>query len=411
MKLTATRARRTVARARLTFEDHVEDPRNPRGRRHPHRGLLSLAVAALAAGKRTLREAEDLSHDLPLKARRAFGLRTTVSDTAMYELFRAQSPEGLRAVLQDQVRADLRSKAVTNDRFPGGVLSIDGKGAGSGKGPPPHPECRTTVGDAEGTAYWHLFTLRAALTSSSAAPVLDQEFLDDHTGEPTAFPVIFERASGAFPRLFRFVTADAGNTSAANARLVLERSKVYVFGLKANLRRLYGIASDALADAPVVAETIERYRGGTCRRELRRVGCPAGVAFPGATQFWAVRRIQEGGGKPDVEERLFVTAVPFDELSPDEILALVRLHWGIENNANWTMDMLFEEDQRSPCSKGNGILVISWLRLLAYNIVSVVRARARLRDRRLIPWRRAYELVYQALLIDPAEGGRVVPIR
>ena len=50
-----------------------------------------------------------------------------------------------------------------------------------------------------------------------------------------------------FPRLFRYVTADAGIISEENAREVLEAGKHYLFALKQNLKWLYRYALLALA--------------------------------------------------------------------------------------------------------------------------------------------------------------------
>jgi predicted transposase YbfD/YdcC len=125
----------------------------------------------------------------------------------------------------------------------------------------------------------------------------------------------------------------------------------------------------------------------------------ADTKFPGAAQFLAVRRIRaRDDGATEHEERLFVTAVPWEEMSPQRLLKLVRLHWGIENGNNWTADVILKEDSHSPCKVGNGIVIVSWLRLLAYNLVSAFRAHLPLKDRRVQSWGRAMEMLYQGFL-------------
>ncbi len=400
--ISSTRAARIIDRSDLDFEP-LRDPRDRRGVRHEHAALLRLLVAGLASARPTARAIEDLSEDLSPAVRRTFGLKGIVSDTALYELVCRQEVEGFREVLWAQLRRDLERKAITNDLFPGGVLSIDGKGAGGGEGEKPIEACRQTVCDVKHTPVWHLYTLRSALTSSSARPYLDQEFINDKAWETLTFPKVLRRVADRFPKLFRYVTVDAGMTSAANAKEVLDLGKLYVFALKANLHRLYALAQREMAGAPVVASTTERAQGKTVTRELRRVPCPEDTRFPSATQLWAVRYVATAdGGTTEAQERFFITAVPWDEISPDLILALVRLHWGIENGAHWTEDVVFAEDQRSPCRKGNGIAVVSWLRLLAYNLVAVFRSHLPKKDRLPRCWRRACELIYQAFLVhDP----------
>lgn len=401
--VTPARARRIVLRANLSFQDHVQDPRDVDRVKHGLRGILNLLAVGFAAGKKVLRDIEDVSSDLKVSVLRALGLTGAVSDTTLYELLVGQSPDGFREVLHEQVKNDLRSKAIRNDVFPGGVLTIDGKGAGSGYGEAPNSSCRETVCDKNGTKVWHLYCLRAVLTSSSACPCLDQEFLNSKTGETTAFPGMLERTRTAFPKLFRYVTSDAEFPSAKNAAAVLANKKVYVFGLKANRRRLFDLANRELPGAPVVASTTERTRGGVEHRELRRARCPAETNFPGAEQFWAIRRTEfKSNGTSETEERIFITATPWDELSPEQCLQLVRLHWMIENGSNWTADVILKEDSHSPCNTGNGVLIVSWLRLLAYNLVSVFRAYLPQKDRRPQSWRRSMELLYHAFLSSVA---------
>lgn len=404
VRMTNARARRIVARAKLPFQKHVADPRDTRGRRHAHAGLLGLIVVALMVAKRTLRATEDLASDLGASF---LGLKQTPSDSTLYRLLQEQEPEGFRDVLQDQVRRDVDSKAIKNDLFPGGLLSFDGKGACSGYGPSPNPWCRSTVCDEEGTKVWNAYTLRAALTSSSATPYLDLEFLDDKTGETSAFPDMFGRLVQRFPQLFRYVSGDAEFTSAQNASIVRKANKHYVFGLKKNRRRLYDWATRELETSAIVQTTTEPYQGYDVRRELRRVRCSPQTRFPDAKQVWAVRRVVvEDGDEVEVEERLFITSIPWSELPPRRILRLVRLHWRIENNANWTADVVFGEDSGSPCQTGNGAVVFCWLLVLALNLVAIFRAKLPTKDNLPTSWARTFELLYQAFLRISWTGGQ-----
>jgi len=365
----------------------------------PLPGVMSLLVAGFACGKMVLRSVEAFSEDMDQATRKKLGLSCRVSDTTQWELLKRTQAEGFRETLWGSLRRDIDSKAITNDLFPGGAVAYDGKGAGSGWGDAPNTECRTSVCDDEGTEFWDIFALRACLISSSAHPVIDQELIPSKKGEATTFPKMLERDVGRFPRLFRYVTGDAGLASATNANKVLELGKVYLFQIKGNFSKLYPFAQSLLDEAAVVAYTKERYQGAEVRRELRRVKVPANVSFPGATQFLSVRQVRTGAdGSVETEDRIYITATPWRELSPNRLLQLVRLHWVIENGANWTADMIFEEDNRRPCNQGFGPNVVSWLMLLAYNLVSVFRAHLPQKDRLLVSWERARELIYQALL-------------
>lgn len=398
MRMTEARAARVVRRAHLPFSQHVEDPRS-RGD-FALQGILSIVVAGFSCQDYSLRDIEGFSESLPDKMLRRLGLARAISDTAIYELLPRLRPDELRAVVWAQIRQDLDSKAIRNDLFPGGVLTFDGKGAGSGMGESTTPSCRNSVCDAKGTACWDAFALRACLTSSSARPVLDQQFILRKKNEVSTFPEIFGRLERQYPKLFRYVTHDAGLTSAANAKVALNAGKHYMGAIKSNFAKLFPLANELLDSAPARAVTNEKAHGKQIRRELRKVRVPPGVEFPGATEFWGVRQTDvNNAGKVVVENRTFIVSIPVEELTDDQRLTLVRLHWGIENGANWTADMVLDEDSRTPCTAGEGVPVIGWLRVLAYNLLSVFRAHLPLRDGRPESWRQCARQIREALLL------------
>ncbi len=401
--LTPDRAARVIARCSHTF-DAVEDVRLDRGKRYAMAGMLNAIVGALASGKTAFRGAEAFAADVDLTVRRALQINGSPSDTAYRELVARLGPDGFREQLWSQVREDLDHKAVTNDLLAGGAISMDGKGKASGMGRAPNATCRQSVCDKDGTVCWNLFALEAVLISSSARPILDMQFIDGKSGEATNFPRLLGRTvNGPFPQLFRYVFTDSGMASASNAQFTLDLKKVYVFAIKENFNRLFPLAQGLLASTPAVAETTDRSKGLTVHRQLRRVPVPNDVDFPGATQFWGLHETctNDQGQVVHEEHRVYITAVPWDELSPEVILKFVRLHWGIENNCNWTLDEIFLEDTRTPCGAGQGPQVMSWLRALAYNLVAVFRAHLPEKDRAPEMWRRVLDLVYQAMLGVP----------
>lgn len=126
---------------------------------------------------------------------------------------------------------------------------------------------------------------------------------------------------------------------------------------------------------------------------------PDDTTFPGATQFIGIRQIRISvDGGTECEDRVYITSVPWRELSPKQLLKLVRLHWKTENGANWTTDVILEEDVRRPCNKGFGPSVVSWLIVLAYNLIAVFRAHLPKKDGLPQSWERARELIYQSVL-------------
>ncbi len=404
-KLTAKRVLTLYQRVGLSFA-WVADRRAHRGRQSPLPALIRLMVVGLCCGIRRLRQIEALSADVPSSVRRKLGLRSKrTSDTTLYEMLQRHTASyfGFREALYEQLRTDLDKKRIENDFFKGGVVSIDGKCAGWGKGEPPNRWCQKGFFNYGADASWRLMTLRASLTSSSARPVLDQLFLTAD-GEATSFPTLFERTVKQFPRLFAYVTADAGISSYDNAKAVVEAGKQYLFALKLNHRWLYRIACDLLRNADVSATWSERYRGKLVVRELR-CASTAGHGFHGAKQFVSVTttRIDKKGGKI-VNTRLFITSIDDGQMSKDRLLTLVRLHWGIENCPNWTCDVVLEEDSHCPCRTGNGLTTMAWLNIIAYNIIAVFRSRSPRHEGRRPPWRNILTTVYHAFVYWEPKG-------
>ncbi len=406
MAITEAQARRAAGYADLPFDDRVVDPRHRRGSVHPHQGLLGVLALAFAAGKRTLRRVEDFSQDLGRGARRALGLvRVKVSDTALFQVLARQGRAGLRETVYAQVKGWLSRKLISHDLFRLGVMSFDGKGTWSSTAKAVEGTKASSC-DPSGSPLNHFGALRAVLTSSSARPCLDQEFIGAKESEPNAFRTMFPRLAEHFGRTFRIVTADAGLCARELAQLVVDAGKWYLFGLKENQPNLYQLAHRYFFHHhernELRARTEERYRGKTIVRELFTwsVVGHSQNDMPGLVELWYVAQTTRNDqGAFALEQRYFVSAIPAGEISDDEKLSLVRLHWGIENGAHWTMDMVLGEDDSQPCQTSREAMeVVAWLRVLGYNIVSLYRAKGPQQDGRPLPWERVTEKLRDVLL-------------
>ena len=181
--------------------------------------------------------------------------------------------------------------------------------------------------------------------------MLDFETIGEKAGEAPAFRVAFPRVVEEFGHLFKVVTADAGLACRENSTMVRGAKKHFLWSLKGNQEKLQELAESRFAGrlGPVLAQTDDRRSGFWEKRELHAVTVTpeekAAVDFPHAEQLWRVRQ-QKGHGSRVVSEemRYFVTSLPQGRYKPEKELALVRLHWGIENGHNWTMDMALLED-------------------------------------------------------------------
>lgn len=403
MKLSKAKAARATRRASLDWK-RIRDPRKARGKRHPLPGILNLLVSAMASGSRTLRDVETFCDDSTAQARKALGLKRAASDTATDALLRATSAAQMPSVLERQVKEGLKTKSIVNDDFDEGVVAIDGKKVWVGKFAA-HRLCQQHTCD-DGRPYWMLFAQRAVLISSSAKPCMGQHFIANKEAETSEFADFFGFLQNHYGKSFEMVTSDAGACSRKNARVIHTANKGYLFSLKENQPNLLhetmsrlgskGTPRDELLEPEL--KTIERYRGRDVIRELFRVQVEPGdseIDMAGVRQLWRIRQTQvrrnrHGKMEREVEDRYFITN---RVLSGPKALRLVRLHWGIENNAFWTLDMVLGEDEGSPCQRGEALVVISWLRLLAYNIVSLWRSKLPTRHGDKPSWRRAADLL------------------
>jgi hypothetical protein len=414
MAVTKAQRVRAAGRASIPWSEQLKDPRHARGQRHGHHGLLALVAVAFACGRTVLRRMEDLSADLGRLARRRLEVPRRISDSTLYRLLASQTPAGLRETVWAMVKEQFEKKVFMHDLFSMGVLSFDGKSTwtSSRKSIPGAKE--STAGES-GKPFWSFAAQRAVFTSSSARPCVDQELIAEKEGESPAFRVVFRRLAESFSRLFLIVTADAGMTCWDNAQLVVDAAKHYLFALKGNQERLFTVAQQWLVPgvAPKRAYTSENRNGVRVDRELYTLtvaGAPE-MAFPGVEQLWCVRQLTFATAGLTQEVRYFLSSIPPTLLTPHEQLRLVRLHWGIENGHNWTMDVMLGEDDRQPCQASrDSIAVVCWLRIIGYNLLAAWRSRGPTKDKLPQPWRRAMELLRDALVGAFVPEGSPVPL-
>ena len=399
---------RAVKRCRVEWDSEVVDPRDRRGRRHKHHGLLNLLVLGFASGLSTLRRIEELSADLRNAARAVLGLRRTVSDTTLYMLLSSHAVAGLRNTLVAQVKALWRGKRISNDLFPFGVLSFDGKSVWSSAWK--SIEGAKEMVTENGLVFSSLAMLNAVLVSSSARPCVDLQLIREKSGESPAFREMIRRVAATFHSMFDIVTGDAGLMCRENAALIRGLGKHFVFTVKGNQQRLFGLAEHIFGSSSASARvtTTERRNGATVTRILDTQvvsDVVDGIGIYGAQELWRIEQETESdAGERTTEVRYFISSLPSRKLSPTQKLQLVRLHWGIENNRHWTMDVMFEEDDRQPCQLSRrSVEVVCWLRALAYNLVASLRTAARQKDRRPQPWRRTMQRIRDLLVTLPEE--------
>jgi hypothetical protein len=335
-----------------------------------------------------------------------------VPDTTLWDVLPQLDVAELRAKLHAQIYGAWRSKTLAPVDLPCGVVAIDGKGLGALE----HDAdgaAQKNQRSHDGTPYWLARSLRAVLTSAEARPCLDQLPIAARSNEMGSFAAFFAellRVYGAGD-LFEIVTVDAGLTSRANADLVAAANKGYVMALKGPQPELLAEAERLLRlrRTPDAETDWEPYQGAKVRRRFFRTAEIAGYHdWQHLRQAWLVETtVIDGDGTTEIDRRYFLTNLPCGRLTPAQCLLLVRRHWGIENDCFWTLDVQWREDALPWCTQGRAVEVLSWLRLMAYNLLQLAR-RTHLRRRdttglREAPpaWRRVFAWVRQAFQRPP----------
>lgn len=92
--------------------------------------------------------------------------------------------------------------------------------------------------------------------------------------------------------------------------------------------------------------------------------------FPHVGQvFWIAREVTHlKKNKQSLEIVYGITSLTPEKASPERLLELNRMHWGIENALHWVRDETFGED-RSQIRTGSAPRVMATLRNLAITIL------------------------------------------
>jgi predicted transposase YbfD/YdcC len=395
--------------------DRVVDPRSKQGRRWPLATLLRTVVVGLIAGCKSLADVEVLTANFSLTARRQLGIRRRVPDTTLRTLLCRLQPDCLRGVIHSLVRKAHRRKALTPQGFPFGIVAMDGKatalhGVDDYKYAPRH------TFDGQDRPIGMMRTITCALVSAASKVMIDAVPIAT-PAEAEVFKAAFLSLVEAYGRsnLFRVVTYDAGAVSASNAKLVTEQGYDYVFAFKKGQKALTKESRRLLAQLPAeqALVTTEDVLGGG-KRTLRRLFLTEemrGFRWPSLQTVVRVESesFDADGNRVAHENRYFASSLARAELSDEQWLALIRLHWNVENNCHGCLDVSFEEDDH-PWIEANaqGAVVMALLRRIAFDLLALFRSVTQRSDeKRATPWRRLMQSVQLALftLTEPQAAG------
>jgi len=421
---------RRAKRLRRALTEHVEDPRSRQGRWLRFDGFLHALLAGMLAGCRGMRDVEELTEELDVRDTDDKPVEK-ISDTALGEVASRIDPDDFEQPLVQQIRDMNRRKELQPAGLPCGVVTVDGKALGKLKHDANGHALRQT--DSTGKEFWYVRLLRAVLSSAAGKPCIGQRTIPGRQGEITNFPAFatWLHETYGVGGLFGIFDVDAGFLSRAIFEFVDQQLGYgLIAGLKDNQPDLIAEAQRVLepmvrTQAPEATTPWERYRGTLMRRKLYRTAELDGwLGWNNLRQVWLVvqetaeppkpaddeerrknRRRTEPGDDWEVadERRLFVCNLPWNYLTADQILLVVRNHWSVENACFWALDVEWGEDRPAWCARGTAVITLAWLRILAYNIVQGLRKRHLLRHHPRRggtspwPWRSLFRLVARVL--------------
>lgn len=373
------------------WSEIVRDPRARRGRRWTLEKLLQAAWVGVLVSAPTLRAVETLTERQ--------GKR--VPDTTLGSLLLKLRPGPFRELLAREVKAAWRSKELTS-LLPLNMVAVDGKTIWVGK-EAANKYCQLQDQEGVGPRY-HMRMLRATFVSGPTQLCLGQAPIPADQNDMSAFTKFFAWLCKQYGRseMMQVVSLDAGFASRKNADQIDDEQRGYLIALKTPQQELYAEATRLLSHRrkPDAETPWERVNGTRIRRLLFRTEEMAGWNhWHHLRQVWRVRQETEEKGEIKIEERYFLTNLTVGPTQGDVPLQMVRAHWGIENGNNWTMDMVWNEDDH-PWVSG-ALEVVSWLRLLAMNVVMRLRTRhLRSVRNRSRPWRDLLKFIEDVIVLS-----------
>lgn len=386
----------------------LNDPRSHRGRRWPFLALLTAVLAGLVSGRKDLREVEAMTAEMSNAARRWLKIPRRIADTTLRDLLCKLGVNELRLCLHSMVMAALRRKALTPQDLPFGVLALDGKETALTCEPGPIAQKQQ-----EGTKLSIVRTVTCTLVSAAAKVCVDVIPIPAETNEMGQFEHALRELIRVYGKtgLFRVVSYDAGACSEYNARLVVGLQRDYIFVLKASQPTLLAEAKRLLESRTAQeaeAVTDEARGGGTWVRRVYTTDEMAGYLDWEHLQT-VVRveseRLNKSGQRIAYENRYFVASLKRSELTKEQWLGLVRIHWGVENQNHNTFDTAFVEDKKPWIEADEqGMLAVLVLRRMAYNAVAFFRSvTQRSEEKRQTPWRDLLRSFYNLMIAATVE--------
>ena len=350
--------------------------------------ILEVLLAGALSGCKTLREVETLSE--------VYADR--VSDTTLHDMMIQLDPQGLRAELAKGVKQALREHELPKDEFPVRITAIDGK-YNFNTDRVVNEYSEPIGGGGNNEQYRHI-ALRAMHVSSETKLYLGQHEIESKGSETNELIEFVDELQALYGRtgLLEVISVDAGIVSKKNARELIDRGLNYILAIKGCQPKLFAAAQGMFSEVNADCVTEEVYNGNLVTRRLTRMLSPAIENWGHIQEFWKIETsiTSRDGNQISQEVRYYITSLAASTLTNKQVLAAIRMHWGIENNANWCFDVLWNEDTAPWTSRA--MVLVAHLRMMAYNIIQRLKTRRlKSQNNRALGWKDLFRFFEHAL--------------
>ena len=338
-----------------SYFEALEDPRGRKGRQHPLLSVVMIAILATIGGAKGWEDIELYAQGHQQWLETFLQLPHGIPHADCYRrVFARIEPQALQRCFEQWVKEIVKKSGCQ-------IIPID---------------CKTLRGSYDREGKQSALHLVSAWASENRL-MLGQIKVENKSNEIKAIPALLQLLdiSGCT------ITIDAMGTQTDIAKKIVNQGADYILCLKANHPTLYKQVQEHFKQA--MAKEFEgfdvdhdrRVESGHHRREHRHVwvlpvsqlgGLYQQNQWSGLQSIVMVYRRRHLWNSITEETQFFLTSLSCDA---QRIGSAIRLHWGIENQLHWVLDVTFGEDD-SRIRQGHGAENFSLLRRLAIGVLN-----------------------------------------
>jgi predicted transposase YbfD/YdcC len=302
----------------------LPDPRVARNKKHLLIDIVVLSIIAVICGAESWDSIEEFGKARIGFLKKILSLPNGIpSHDTINRVFSILKPDKFEALFINWVNS-LRNKNICNE-----VISIDGK---------------TICGSKDSFHNKSAIHIVSAWANSNQI-VLGQLKVDDKSNEITAIPELLEMLDikGSI------ITIDAMGTQKKIAETIIDNQANYILALKGNQTYLKNDVENLCKRMKPDSEN-EVVEKGHGRIETRNCKIFNHISLLEDVDKWKelksviqITSEREIKGKKTMETRLYISSL---NDKAEAFNKYIRMHWGIENNLHWTLDMTFREDEQ-----------------------------------------------------------------